>query len=226
MRARLESERGTTLVEVMIATATGMVVFAALTTLIVVTMHSSARVSARVHATQEARIALTRVIDQLHSACVTPGVSPVKEGSTGTLLRFVHQTGSGAVLTPVLSEISLSGDTLTQSDYLATGGTAPSWSFALKPSSTRQLATGIGPIPPSSSIFTYQAYAKKSVSETLPAPLSGANALRTVQVDIAFSAAPGSTSVADAGASAQIRDTALLRLTTLAFGKETDGPCL
>ena len=87
--------------------------------MIVVTMHATARVSARVDATQQrparhdpghrpAALGLHRAEDRRRSS---------KE-STGTSLRFIHADRLGAVSpTPTLSKISLSGDTLTQYDY-------------------------------------------------------------------------------------------------------------
>jgi hypothetical protein len=222
-------ERGTTLVELMVATAAGMVVFFALTTVIVSTMRSGARVSARVEADQNARLASTRIMNQLRSSCVAPRVAPIKQKSTGTNLRFIHQVGSGAVLTPVLSEIKLVNGTLTQYDYKALPGTsAPNWGFdEAKPTSEKKLAAGISPIPPSSSIFFYKAYGKGTVNEVLPsASLSASDALRTVAVTVALAASPRNEPVADANVATPIQDTALLRLTSLAFDKETADPCM
>jgi hypothetical protein len=224
----IRDQRGATLIELVVGMASGMVVLFALTTMIVVTLHSTARVSARVDATRNARLTVSRITEQLRSSCVAPRITPVREGSTGTSLRFIHQNGSAVVLDPVLSRIDLVGGTLTQYDYAMTGGSMPTWDFALNPSSQRQLATGLAPIPPNTAVFTYLAYASKAANEVLPTPLSAENAARAVAVRVAFSAAPHSTPVAGAGAgaAAQVRDMALLRLTSLAFNKETDEPCL
>lgn len=226
----LKDQRGTTLVELMVAMAAGSVVLFALTMMIVVTLHTGTRVSARVDATQRARLVLGGIMDQLHSACVAPGIAPVQTGSTGTSLEFIHSTpatGSEVSPKPTLSKISLADGTLSQVDYEA-AVEAPPWSFEKEtPSSERQLMTGISPIPPSEWIFTYHAYANAAVSATrLPTPLNAVDAERTVEVSVALSAAPGPTSVAAGSAPTQIQESALLRLTTLAFSKETDGPCL
>ncbi|HEX5928975.1 MAG TPA: hypothetical protein VFY48_06245 [Solirubrobacterales bacterium] len=228
----IREERGTTLIEVMVATATGMVVLFALTMMVLVTMHSSARVSARVDATRNARLSISRITEQLRSSCVAPRIAPVLAGSTGNSLRFIHQRGSAAVLSPIESRIELANGKLTQYDYALTGGSMPNWKFALTPTppTGRLLATGIAPTPPETGIFTYLAYSGKAINEALPATapsgLSQLNAMRTVAVRVAFTAAPGQTPVASAGTTAAVRDTALLRLTTLAFNKETDEPCL
>lgn len=228
--ARLPSvrdERGTTLTELMVGVAAGMVVILALSMVILGTLHGSSRVSARVEATQQGRIAIARVMEQLHSSCIAPEVAPVKENSSGTLLRFVHQTGAQVSPTPILSEISLNGGTLSQADYSATGGTAPNWTFASTPYATRQLLTGVAPIPPSSSIFSYYAYTNGTLSNTpLGTPLTSANAALAILVHVALNVTPRGTTVADSGADASIQDSASLRLTPPSFNeKVTSLPC-
>lgn len=219
-------ERGTTMMEVIVSLAAGLVVMAAISTVIVVSLRESNRVSARVDANQRARIALNAIVNQLHSACIAPQIAPVQVGSTGTQLSFIHQSGSAVAPTPVLSKISLTGTTLSQSDYPTTGGTAPQWTFASTPSSTRQLMTKISPIPPSSSIFSYLAYSNGQVSATpLTTPLVAAGAASTVQVNVAFSAAPLSKPVSDPNAATNIQSTALLRLTPPSFTNGTNLPC-
>lgn len=228
MRRRLDiaDERGATLIELMVGMAAGMVVLFALTMMILATMNSTARVSARVDATRNARLTVTQVTEQLRSSCVAPRIAPVRAGSTGTALLFIHQKGSAAVLDPVLSKIELANGTLTQYDYAKAGGAMPDWSFAASPTSERQLATGIGPIAPSNAVFTYLGYSGKAINLALPAttaaPLSATDAARTVAVRVSFSASPRG----GAAAAAQVRDTALLRLTSLAFSKESDEPCI
>lgn len=224
---KLSDERGTTLTELMVGVAAGMTVTFALMMVIIGTLHGTTRVSARVEGTQQARIVMTRIMEQLHSACIAPEVTPVKEKSSGTLLRFVHQTGSQVSPTPILSEVSLSGDTLSQADFASTGGTAPNWTFATSPYATRQLLTDVGPVPPSSSIFSYYAYTNGTLSTTpLETPLSAANAALAIQVRAALTVTPRDTAVPDEGAPASIQNSASLRLTPPSFNeKVTALPC-
>lgn len=223
----IHDERGATLIEVLVGMAAGMVVFFALTTTIIVTLNTTARVSARVDATRNARLTISKLTEQLRSSCIAPRIAPVQAGSTGTSLRFIHQRGSGVVLDPILSRVDVVNGTLTQYDYAKIAGAMPSWTFSSTPYAQRQLATGIASSPPGGAIFTYLGYSGKAINLALPAaPLSVADAARTVAVRVAFSAAPGSSRVADAGAAALVRDTALLRLTSLSFSKETDEPCI
>jgi Tfp pilus assembly protein PilE len=224
----IRDESGVTLVELMVAITTGLVILSALTMVILTTLHGSVRVTNRVHATQRARVALSSLMEELHSACVTPEIAPVRENSSGTVLRFIHQTGSEVAPTPVLSVVSFSGETLSQSDYEPTGGTAPNWTFSEEtPSSTRTLLTGVSPTPPSSSIFSYYSYSGGAISETpQETPLSGEEALLTVEVHAALTAAPENTQVADAGASASVQNSATLRLTPPSFNEGSPAlPC-
>jgi Tfp pilus assembly protein PilW len=226
----LADERGMTLVELLVATSAGIVVLFGVTLAVIVTQRETNRVASHVDANQRARLTMGKVIDQLHSACVAYNIAPVQENSSGTSITFLHQTGSAVSPTPVKSTIALSGTTLSQSDYPATGGSAPTWTFAVTPSSTVQLMTGVSAISGSVPIFRYFAFSGGGVSSTPPAMTSGvlgANAAKAVQVDVAFKASPMSTPIAnDSGAATPIQDSALLRLTPASFETGAENlPC-
>jgi type II secretory pathway component PulJ len=224
-RPSLRDERGTTLVELMVATASGMVIMFAITTVIVVALHSSARVSARVDATQRGRIVIARIMEQLHSACVLPEIAPVQEGSTGTKLRFVHQTGSGVALTPTLSVINFENGTLKQFDYKATAGPLPSWTFEQSPFETRTLLTKVAPISPASSLFYYYSYSNGSLVQQA-GELSSTAAKQVLNVRVALTSSPTSAPVADSGAPSSIQDSATFRLTPPSFNEKAISlPC-
>ncbi len=235
MRRRLarirRDERGTTMVELLVSTMTGLIVLSALTMVIVVSMHGTARVSARVDATQRARLVVTKIMQQLHSACVAPKIAPIQSGSTGTSLRFIHASGAqGSAVAPVptLTEISLSGGVLTQTDWAATGGSAPTWTYSPTPT-TKELLTGVGPIPPSGSIFSYYASSNGSLSPTPQGtPLEPSAVPLTIQVRVALSASParGGSPVPDPSADANVRSGATLRLTPPSFNEAAPAlPC-
>jgi Tfp pilus assembly protein PilW len=220
---KIRDERGTTLIELMVALATGIVILFAVTTVLIVSLRETGRITSRVNAVQNARLTLSKVVDQLHSACIAPQIAPIQEQSTGTSLRFIHQTGSAVAPTPILSVVSLTGSTLSQSDYAATGGAAPKWTFAPDPYSTRRLMTGISPTPPSSSIFSYYVYSGPQISMTplsVIAPLDEANAATVVKVGVAFTASPSTSSntpVDDPNAPASVQNSAVLRLTPASY---------
>ena len=110
----IREERGTTLVELLVAITAGVVVLAAISAVAIAAMRQTARISTQVEATQRARQVMGQVVEELHSACLAPEIAPVRENSSGTELRFLHQIGSAVAPTPILSKISLSGGTLTQ----------------------------------------------------------------------------------------------------------------
>jgi Tfp pilus assembly protein PilW len=220
-RELLRDERGMTLIELLIASTAGVVVMTGIVLTMIVTMRETNRVAGHVEANQNARITMTKVLNQLHSACIAPQITPVQEESTGTMLSFIHQSGAAVAPTPVLSKVSLTGTTLSQSDYAVTGGTAPKWTFSTTASSTVQLMTGVSPISATVPIFSYFAYSNGQVSSTpLAASPLGANAASAVEVDVAFQTAPAASKTVskDANAETEIQDSALLRLTPPGYG--------
>jgi Tfp pilus assembly protein PilW len=223
---RIADETGTTLVELMVALMTGLIIISALTMAILTTIHGTARVEARVEATQRARLALGKLMEELHSACVTPEIAPVKEESNGTLLRFVHQTGSAVSPMPIFSEISLSGGTLKQQDYNVTG-TAPEWGRGAAVGGPVTVLTKVSATPPSTSIFSYYKYSGGTISETpQTVPLSKVEALLTVEVRAALTVAPEHSLTTDAHASANVQNSATLRLTPPSFNEGSPArPC-
>jgi Tfp pilus assembly protein PilW len=223
---QMADESGTTLIELMVALMTGLIIISALTMAILTTIHGTARVEARVEATQRARLTLGKLMEELHSACVTPEIAPVKEQSTGTLLRFVHQTGSAVSPTPTFTEISLSGGTLTQQDYGVTG-TAPEWGRGTAIGGPVTLLTKVSSTPPSSSIFSYYKYSGGTISETPQAvPLTNTEALLTVEVRATLTVAPEHSPTTDSHASANVQNSATLRLTPPSFNEGSPArPC-
>jgi Tfp pilus assembly protein PilW len=215
-----------TLIELVVATTAGAVIFLGLTTVVITSMHQTTRITNRVHATQQARTAVHGIVNSLHSACVASQFAPVQTDSTGTLLRFISATGSEVSPTPVLHSISLSGTTITESIYPYASGTAPRWTFSGTPSSTRQLMTRVSPIS-GSSIFSYYGYTSGQISATpFSASPLGANAASTVQVTVALKVAPRGSTVTDAKAAAHVQDSALLRFTPPTFNTSSANlPC-
>lgn len=227
----VRDERGATMVEVLVSTMTGLVILSALTMVIIGTMRANARVTARTDANQRARLVMTKVMHQLHSACVAPKIAPIQPGSSGTSLKFVHAPPSqGGALAPMptLTEINYSGGVLTQTDRPATSGSYPNWIYS-ETATTRTLLTDVGPIPPSSSIFSYYASSNGSLSPTPQGtPLLIADTPLTIQVQVALSVDPtrGGSAVPDPDAEAQVRSSATLRLTPPSFNEAAPAlPC-
>lgn len=226
-RDRIRDERGTTLVELIVGISMASILIFAMTMVIVVTMHASARSSAEVSSTQLSRNGLSSIIQQLHSACISPRVAPIWEKSSGTELVFTHSTGSEVTAKPVKSAIVLKEGTLTQYDFASTGSISPPWTFAEKASATKQLMTGVEPIPPSTAIFNYYSSTNGQISSTpLPTPLSKTDAASTILVSVGISSAPTAQKrSANSNVSTHIQDSALLRLTAPTFNETVSPPC-
>ena len=121
----IASERGITMVEMMVSVALGMIVILGIFALTEVAIRSSARTAARVDADQRARPVLQRLIDELHSTCIGPEAGPILAGSDDNEISFLHQTGSAVGPTPDRRVVTLTGSTLSESVYPSTGGEAP-----------------------------------------------------------------------------------------------------
>jgi prepilin-type N-terminal cleavage/methylation domain-containing protein len=88
---RLDGERGYTMIELLIAMTIGSVVILAAFALLRFTTSDVSRITARVHVDQRGRLALEKIMLELHSACVAPTVVPIREKSTENELRFISE---------------------------------------------------------------------------------------------------------------------------------------
>jgi hypothetical protein len=233
-RISLAAEDGTSMVEVMVGLAMGMVVLAGLSMLLIVTMHGNARVDARVESTDNARLTMTRIMEELHSACVKPTAKPVQEGSTANKLILVH--GSyGQATTPselaTKSEITYLSGALSQVDQHATGESNGEYVYGSAPEAARILVSNVGPIESSKPVFKYYKYENGHLSNSLlgtslTAKLGKLEAEETILVNVEFKAEPKSEPVADNGAGAAIRNSATLRLTPPSYTETAKAfPC-
>lgn len=124
-RARARSERGFTLVEVLVAMVCGLVVTFALFTILEVTLKQTSRITDSVQAQQLGNVALTRVTDALHSACLSEKFRPLQAGSSSTKLIFISaysekaEVPSSAVYE---NEVELSGSNLYMTSRPAESG--------------------------------------------------------------------------------------------------------
>lgn len=222
----IDDERGSTMIELLVGMAMGMIVLVGLTMVIIVTLHGNARVDARVEATQNARLTVTKIMEELHSACIAPKVAPVKPGSSGTTLIFWHAAANQAKAVepiPVETEIGYREGALWQTDKAATGGPSPEWTFA-EEGETRKLIGNVA-APAGGEIFTYYRYEGGKLSGTpMASPLNEETASETIIVKVALAAAPASNPVHDAAAAATVSDSATLRLTPPSFNEVLPAP--
>jgi prepilin-type N-terminal cleavage/methylation domain-containing protein len=198
-------EDGFTLVEMVVALAAGLVVLGALFSVIDVSLKHSTAVQDRVQANQLGRIAMTKMVDELHSACLSPGFTPVQSGSKDTELVFVNSYGPEAILVKASEHkivFDSSAKTLTDKSYPSNGGSWPKFTFASTPtpSSGTLLASNVSQTEPGGKavpVFRYYKYATASGStEALPlntinetpltTPLTSTTAAEAASVQISF----------------------------------------
>lgn len=211
----MKDEGGFTLIELLIGSMVSMVVLAAILAMVQVATGDQNRVVQHVYAGQRARPVMNRIVDRLHSACVSPGLAPVREGSSETSLILYSKHGSAVSPTPNTYVTSLSGGELTETVALGSGTEPSNWAFG-STSTPIRLIDGVGTAkvgePPAAvPLFRYFAYEEGHVATTpLAVPLSKEDAAKTVQVDIAFTVAPSSS--AGSAAAITLTDSATLRI--------------
>jgi type II secretory pathway pseudopilin PulG len=189
--ARLRDRSGFTLVETLVAMVTGIIVTGALFMILEISVRQSSRLSNVAQATQVSRVAMTHVVDELRSACLSSGFSPViggeaEKGSTANKLMFVNgydEKLSKAEEPPAelpaagihkdVIEYNEKTEQLVDKTYVASTNTpvetAEKYTFAVTPSSTVTLATNVKRIEEGGEtkpIFQYLAYNTASSSGT------------------------------------------------------------
>ena len=227
----MRDERGFTVIELMITTAVGIGLMLSVFTIVDITMNNSASVAARVDANQRARPVMQRLMDELHSTCVTANNAPILEGSGENQIRYHHQTGTAVSPVPEKHVVTFANGTLTQEEFTSNGGTPPAWTFTSTPHSDRQLLAGVqqaeldpGGIVP---VFRYYADDDGSISTTpLPVPLIAADAKRTVQVTVAFAVEADSAAMGEPDEVVSLTDSAVFRFSPFSEDPtKVNGPC-
>lgn len=158
--ARIRSQPGFTLVEMLVALACSTIVLIGLSTVLIFTLQQTQRTFTKVDASRQARMGLATIENELHSACVN-GDPPIQAGSTATSLEFLSYYGSAANPTPVWHVIALNSGTLTDTTYTATyngSGTGADWTQGAAPIQTTTLLTNVAQNG-STPVFQYYAYA-------------------------------------------------------------------
>lgn len=227
----MRDESGFTLIEMLVSMVAFIAVLSAIMMMVTVATHNQDRVARRVEANQRGRPVMTRIVNELHSACVAPRITPVLgdgtvNGSTATRISFLSSSGSAVTPTPEKHVISLTGTTLSEAIYPATGGAAPTWTFSSTPNSTNQLLTDVS--APGGVMFSYFRFVNGQLSTTpLPVPLSAPDAGYTSYMKVALTAAPtGGASRFDANSPITFTDSVDLRLESASQVPSQDNmPC-
>ena len=214
------------MIELLVSISATLIVMLGVVMLTTTVLHSQDRINRRVDANSRGRPAMTRIVQGLHSACVTSHIVPIRTGSTGTSISFLSKSGSAVGPTPDLHTVSLSGSTLREAVYPMTG-TAPNWTPLGTPLSNAALLTNVG--APGGAIFRYYDFINGGLSTTpLPTPLSDTNAARVSYVTIAFTVSPSAgVSSQDLNSPMLLNSGADLRLENAGqFPNQDNLPCI
>lgn len=251
-RAVLSDELGYTLIEMLVAMVTGLVITFALFAILQFSMNQTTRLTDFAHSTQLGRTTLTKIVDELHSACLAPGFTPIQAESSSTELRFINAYSEKAIISEKEQEAykhkivwNEKANTLTDFVYKSNGGTWPNFTFSeaatpaagvLIGSNIRQSESGGKKLP----IFRYYSYNAESSesattglttlnAEPLASPLTTITAPTAASVLISFNTAPSATATT---AVTQGRTADLSSQVTLAFAAPiseseggVDAPC-
>ena len=243
------SEAGFTLLEVLVATMTALLITFAAFGLLQLVSEQSARSTDYLQATQLGNNAMAHVLDELHSACYAYDESPVVEKSSPTTLFF--ETAYSSESEPKASQVQLhelnweqetkKGSQKIQTGKLvdhiwtATSGTYPSYSFNTTATPKRVvIGEHIAEEPEGGAIFTYYKYgteAKQSSETTLGSftalagTLSAAEAEKAASVVVSFRQMPYDNSEAS-GRSVALKSQAVFSFAaTIAEPTIVDQPC-
>lgn len=212
----MRDEGGYTLIELMVGMMVSLVVLTAILAMVQVATGNQDRVAEHVYANQRGRPVMTRIVDMLHAACVSPGLAPVLEGSDEDSMTLLSKSGAEVSPVPDKHVLSFTAGTLSEAVYPGLGGEPEEWTFGSP--TERQLLDGVetaevGDPPAAVPVFRYFAYEGGQVAPApLPTPLSEEDAARTVQVDVAFGVAPSANPSTDLSAPVVLTDSATLRI--------------
>jgi Tfp pilus assembly protein PilW len=209
----MRDRRGFTLIETLVAMVTGIIVTGALFAILEVSLHQSSRLSDVAQSTQLGRGAMNRVLDAMHSACISEGFTPVQEKSTPTKLILVSGYSEAAeVPTKATSATGVHKDEfewnsgtkqLIDNSYLSTSE-ASVGKYNYEPVKKIVLAENVSATPGSlepPTIFKYFEYAATPATATTAASstlkeiegtteLSATQAAKVASVAVAFNEAP------------------------------------
>ncbi|MGA2452207.1 MAG: prepilin-type N-terminal cleavage/methylation domain-containing protein [Solirubrobacteraceae bacterium] len=171
--ARLRDQRGFTLIELLVAMIAGVIVLGALVVILQVTINQTSRINETAQVNQTGRTTMTKIVDELQSACLGRGFAPVQESSTPNTLRFAAAFSSAADIKA--SEAaehqivwSKAGETLTEYKYAGTSGENTGIAFSTTKESTTGTRIGekIAQANSTTPIFRYYKYRETPTSSS------------------------------------------------------------
>lgn len=206
LRAAARDESGFSLTELLVAMSIGVVVLFASMQIFINGVESTGRVTDRVEVTQKARLAMDRMVTLLNSqSCLDSDNPPVIAGSTATSISFYSDLTGGASAPARYDFVyDPAADTITERRSTATVGSDGSVTYGT--ATTRVIANEIQPVDASTPMFTYLKFKADGTIDPADAtasgsvvgvPVSAANTINIVRVDVAFGAWSARTKRAD-----------------------------
>jgi type II secretory pathway pseudopilin PulG len=191
--ARIRREDGFTLVEMLVASVTGMIVILAAFALIDASSGLSSKVNDRVDTTARARDGMEQITRELRSqVCLQPGSSAIVDGQTGSI-TFYTFTGKGTYA-PEKHTITWSSATKTIVDYTYVGtGSAPAITYPSMPTRANTVVSQVDQAAgaPIFSYYTWSASGSVIPSLALVAPLSNSDLPNVVRIVVQYRVDPG-----------------------------------
>lgn len=180
IRVRASEEHGVSLIELLVAMSMGLVIALALFAILDFSTRQTARITDAVQANQLGRVAMTKIVNELHSACIAPSFTPVQEKSGENELWFINAYSSKAVISEAKPEAyehhivwNKATGTLVDYSFPSNGGSWPKFTFASteSPVGGTLLASGVEQSKSESTgkalpIFQYYSYTTTSSSGT------------------------------------------------------------
>jgi len=203
MRRRLRSERGMTLIELVVAMGIGTIVIAGAMTALVQAFQLQKESVDRTDAVQRGRIGLEIMTRQLRSqVCMGTPRTAVKSADNNSI-SFTADLSGGTSL-PDKYQLTYDPTAKTLTEYVYDGsGTYPTLVFPASPTRTRTILTNVVPSG-SSPIFTYYGLQAGSdgANTLLTTPLNTADLSRVARIALNFTTRPAGNANNDKRATA------------------------
>lgn len=186
----LRSERGFTIVELLVGMIVGLIVTFAAFAILDRAFTANREAAERTEASQRARLGMDRIVQTLRSqVCIGPERAALSAADANSLTVLVDLSGGQAAPERRQIVYSPTARTITESVYPGTG-TFPNYTYPTSPTSTRTVLANVGPAD-AAPLFRYYALdasGGRGANVALPVPLSQADLSRTARIAVGFTA--------------------------------------